>query len=113
MERIAIIENNIVSNVITGDENFSNNYKKETVIVTNMECEIGYTYDGTSFNPLVLSQEELEIRAKIWRDNELQSTDYIVPLTDHPDYATTITYRQELRDWPSTDAFPNTKPTKA
>ena len=112
MERIAIIENNIVSNVITGDENFSNNYEKETVIVTNMECEIGYTYDGTSFNPLGLSQEELEIRAKIWRDNELQSTDYIVPLTDHPDHAATITYRQELRDWPSTDAFPDTKPIK-
>ena len=51
--------------------------------------------------------------ARQWRDNELQSTDYIVPLTDHPDHAATITYRQELRDWPSTDAFPDTKPTKA
>ena len=111
MERIAIIENNIVSNVITGDENFSNNYEKETVIVTNMECEIGYTYDGTSFTPSVLSQEELEIRAKIWRNNELQAIDFIVPLTDYPNHTAWITYRQELRDWPSTNAFPNTKPT--
>ncbi len=111
MERIAIIENNIVSNVITGDENFSNNYEKETVIVTNIECEIGYIYDGTSFNTPVLSQEELKIRAKIWRDNELGGSDFIVPLTDYPNHSAWITYRQELRDWPSTDSFPDTKPT--
>ena len=59
----------------------------------------------------VKTTEELESEARVWRDLELQSTDYIVPLTDHPDHAATITYRQELRDWPSTDAFPATKPT--
>mgnify|MGYP003658789731 CR=1 FL=1 len=59
----------------------------------------------------VKTSEELEAEAKEWRDGELQSTDYIIPLTDHPDHATTITYRQELRDWPSTENFPNTKPT--
>ena len=77
-----------------------------------MECEIGYTYDGTSFTPSVLSQEELEIRAKIWRNNELQAIDFIFPLTDYPNHAAWVTYRQELRDWPSTDAFPETKPVK-
>ena len=61
----------------------------------------------------VKTSEEIETEARQWRDNELQSTDFIVPLTDHPDHAATITYRQELRDWPSTDAFPDTKPTKA
>tara|TARA_R110002167_G_scaffold265474_1_gene472215 strand:+ start:619 stop:942 length:324 start_codon:yes stop_codon:yes gene_type:complete len=61
----------------------------------------------------ILTAEEIEAEARQWRDSELQSTDYIVPLTDHPDHAATITYRQELRDWPSTDAFPDTKPTKA
>jgi hypothetical protein len=60
----------------------------------------------------VKSQEEIEAKAKAWRDNELKSTDYIVPLTDHPDQSATLTYRQELRDWPSTDAFPETKPVK-
>ena len=59
----------------------------------------------------VKTTEELEAEARSWRDNELQSTDFIVPLTDHPDHAATITYRQELRDWPSTENFPNTKPT--
>ena len=52
------------------------------------------------------------VEIKKWRDKELQSTDFIVPLTDHPDHAVTLTYRQELRDWPSTDDFPNTKPIK-
>jgi len=59
----------------------------------------------------VKTSEELEAEGREWRDSELQSTDYIVPLTDHPDHAATITYRQELRDWPSTDVFPDTKPT--
>ena len=49
--------------------------------------------------------------ARQWRDAELEATDFIVPLTDYPNRDTWITYRQELRDWPSTENFPNTKPT--
>ena len=75
-----------------------------------------HTYDnGTVIKKHFIVEEiipETTI-ARQWRDGELQSTDYIIPLTDHPDHAATITYRQELRDWPSTDAFPDTKPTKA
>ena len=59
----------------------------------------------------ILTTEEIETEARQWRDDELQSTDSIVPITDHPNHAATITYRQELRDWPSTAAFPSTKPT--
>lgn len=55
------------------------------------------------------SNEEV---ARMWRNNEIASTDYIVPLTDFPNYNSWITYRQQLRDWPSTDNFPNTKPTR-
>jgi len=72
----------------------------------------GTTLEKTHHDPTPTT-EEIEAEAREWRDGELQSTDYIVPLTDHPDHAATITYRQELRDWPSTDAFPDTKPTKA
>jgi hypothetical protein len=57
-----------------------------------------------------LQHEKIEKR--VWRDSELQSTDFIVPLTDYPTHAATLIYRQELRDWPSTDAFPDTKPIK-
>jgi hypothetical protein len=71
----------------------------------------GTTLEKTHHDPPPTA-EEIELEAKKWRNDELQSTDYIVPLTDHPDQSATLTYRQELRDWPSTDAFPETKPIK-
>ena len=51
-----------------------------------------------------------EETARQWRDSELASTDYIVPLTDHPQRAAYMAYREALRDWPSTDSFPDTRP---
>ena len=111
--RIAIIKNRVVDNIITATTEFGDTLTDTTVDVTSIQCAIGWSYDGTSFAAPVKRQEEIEAEARQWRDNELKSTDYIVPLTDHPDHAATITYRQELRDWPSTDAFPDTKPTKA
>ena len=48
--------------------------------------------------------------ARIWRDMELLSSDYIVPLSDHPQRAAYMTYRESLRAWPSTDSFPTTRP---
>ena len=60
----------------------------------------------------VKTTEELEVEARYWRDGELKATDFIVPTTDYPNHALWLTYRQELRDWPSTDAFPETKPVK-
>ena len=60
----------------------------------------------------VKTTEELESEARLWRDAELEATDFIVPTTDYPNHTAWITYRQELRDWPSTDAFPDTKPIK-
>jgi len=49
--------------------------------------------------------------AKMWRDDELKATDWIVPLSDHPERSGYMTYRTALRDWPSTSDFPATKPT--
>jgi hypothetical protein len=54
------------------------------------------------------TKENLE---KCWRNQELKNTDWIIPIEDHPQRSAYITYRQELRDWPSTDNFPNTRPT--
>lgn len=48
--------------------------------------------------------------ARMWRDRELSATDYIVPLTDHPQHAAYMTYRAALRDWPATADFPDTRP---
>ena len=52
-----------------------------------------------------------EESARAWRDAELSGSDYIVPLTDHPQHAAYMTYRAALRDWPSTADFPDTRPT--
>lgn len=57
------------------------------------------------------SQSDEEV-ARMWRNGELSNTDFIVSTTDYPNHAQWLTYREQLRDWPSTDDFPNTKPTK-
>ena len=52
------------------------------------------------------------VSARQWRDTELLNTDYIVPLSDHPEHAAYLTYRTALRDWPAdAENFPGTKPT--
>ena len=88
--------------------------------------------DGNILNAIVASAEFVELNfehyeewtnpnpepeeptaeetARQWRDSELSATDYIVPLTDHPQRAAYMTYRQALRDWPSTESFPDTRP---
>ena len=58
-----------------------------------------------------ISDLEIAQAERTWRDRELQQTDWIIAVTDHPELAAYKTYRQELRDWPSTDEFPDTRPT--
>jgi len=55
--------------------------------------------------------EAKEIEARQWRDSELARTDSLSLLTDHPQKTEIAAYRTALRDWPSTDAFPDTPPT--
>ena len=52
-----------------------------------------------------------EETARSWRDMELSDSDFIVPLSDHPQRAAYMTYRTALRNWPSTSDFPATRPT--
>ena len=54
---------------------------------------------------------DAENTARSWRNQKLRESDWIVPLTDHPQNAAYITYRKALRDWPSTADFPDKKPT--
>ena len=71
-------------------------------------------YESYELDPYVgpaIPASELPNPAKEWRDQELQETDWIVAITDHSELAAYKTYRQELRDWPSTDEFPDTRPT--
>ena len=52
-----------------------------------------------------------EEEARQWRNGELSASDFIVPLSDHPQRAAYMTYRTALRNWPSTEDFPETRPT--
>ena len=57
------------------------------------------------------TSEEIAADARAWRDSQLEATDGIPAITDHPQRAAYLTYRTALRDWPSTADFPATKPT--
>lgn len=109
--KIAIIKNGVVDNIVIGTAQFGNTLADITVDITSIDCQIGWSYDGTNFTAPVKTTQELETEARGWRDSELKATDFIVQLTDFPNHAAWITYRQELRDWTATEDFPDTKPT--
>ena len=72
----------------------------------------GYTHavvDTTPSEEVLLIMKTQE--GRMWRDSELLGTDSLSLLTDYPNASALTTYRQELRDWPSTDEFPDTRPT--
>jgi len=58
-----------------------------------------------------ISDLEIAQAEKEWRDQELQQTDWIAQTPDYPNRDAYLTYRQKLRDWPSTGDFPDTRPT--
>ena len=51
------------------------------------------------------TQGMINARQREWRNNELLQTDFIVPLSDHPQRSAYMTYRTQLRDWPSTSNY--------
>ena len=110
---IAIIKEGKVDNVIVASDEFAATLQEETVNVTGQKVGIGHTYANGVFSAPVKTLEEKTAEEKEWRDYELKASDFIVPLTDHPQHAAYMTYRQELRDYPSQQDFPNgTRPVK-
>jgi hypothetical protein len=110
---IAIIKEGKVDKIIVASDEFAATLQEETVNVTGQEAAIGHSYANGVFTAPVKTLEEKTAEEKEWRDSELRSTDYIVPLTDHPQHAAYMTYRQELRDYPAQQDFPNgTRPVK-
>jgi len=61
---------------------------------------------------LIIAKETIspEVEARRWRDAELQRTDIAATVSDYPNAEAVLTYRQALRDWPSTSDFPATRP---
>ena len=110
---VAIIKEGKVHNIIVASDEFAATLQEETVNVTGKEVRIGYTYANGVFSAPVKTLEEKTSEEKEWRDSELKASDFIVPLTDHPQHAAYMTYRQELRDYPAQEDFPNgTRPVK-
>ena len=93
-------------NIKDADGNITNTIKADADFVeANFENYELWTDPNSA--PAEPSAEE---EARQWRDNELAFTDWIIPLTDHPQREAHITYRESLRKWPSTESFPETKP---
>tara|TARA_E500000331_G_C17173802_1_gene677368 strand:+ start:930 stop:1229 length:300 start_codon:yes stop_codon:yes gene_type:complete len=56
------------------------------------------------------SAPSAEDSGRMWRDRELEATDKAAQTPDWPNRDNILTYRQALRDWPSTSNFPSTRP---
>ena len=80
---------------------------------------IQYQYRDPAWTPpepetdeeIALRDKDLAEIGREWRDRELAETDLAAQTPDYPNRDAYLTYRQELRDWPSTGDFPDTKPT--
>jgi len=76
-----------------------------------------YTHDNGMiekkyyFQPYVQTAEEIleekTAEEKDWRDSELNKTDKLATIKDHPYFYAHISYREELRNYPTSIDFPN------
>ena len=91
-------------NIKDADGNIVNTIKANLEFV---EANFEHYEEWVAPTPVEPTAEETE---RMWRDSELSSSDFIVPLSDHPQRDAYITYRESLRQWPSTESFPDTRP---
>tara|TARA_R110000737_G_scaffold225048_1_gene239889 strand:+ start:323 stop:619 length:297 start_codon:yes stop_codon:yes gene_type:complete len=91
-------------NIKDADGNITNTIVADAEFV---EANFEHYEEYVAPTPVEFTAEE---EGRTWRDSELSATDYIVPLSDHPQRDANLIYREALRQWPSTDAFPATRP---
>jgi len=95
----------------------------ENITHPNQEPQDGdllrYNYDNGVIIEKIFYEEQPRTQNQLlkeerqWRDAELKSTDWIVSVTDHPQHASYLVYREELRDYPQQADFPNgDRPTR-
>ena len=84
-------------NIKDADGNITNTINADAEFV---EANFEYYAGWVAPTPVEPTAEE---EGRMWRDSELSATDYIMPLSDHPQRDAYITYREALRQWPSTD----------
>lgn len=105
MEKIFVVLNteSIVDNLVVARESLEEGW----IDVTDLEPR---PMIGNLYAEGVFSVYTDPVKEKLWRDSELAATDWIVSITDHPQHAEYLVYRQALRDWPATENFPDTRP---
>ena len=91
-------------NIKDADGNITNTIVADAEFV---EANFEHYEEYVAPTPVEPTEEQ---KARMWRDMELSATDYIVPLSDHPQRDAYIVYRESLRAWPSTSLFPATRP---
>ena len=91
-------------NIKDADGNITNTIVADAEFV---EANFEHYEEWVAPTPVEPTAEESE---RMWRDSKLSATDYIVSLSDHPQRDAYITYREALRQWPSTEDFPATRP---
>lgn len=109
------IENGVIVNNIVASVEFVNTLEG-TYVESEEGFGIGDYYNGTSFSKYVpeITEDNTALareKAIMWRNKELTYTDSRSIVTDDPQHDAVIAYRAALRDWPSTNTFPDTKPT--
>lgn len=93
-------------------ERFINNEWVECIESELTNGDIYRISIGGGFQQQQHVEVSLEDSERIWRDQELLNTDWIVSVTDHPQHSQYLTYRQSLRDYPNQPHYPNgTRPT--
>ena len=100
---------------IVNKENLTNPERNENPI--SFDIMRYYYSDGCIIEKQIYIPTEQDIlglkegEARDWRNSELKKTDFIIQIADYPNYSDWLTYRENLRNWPETDNFPETKPT--
>ena len=84
------------------------NDSNEVVNIINANKE--FMADNYSNYRLRPDPDKADREAYVWRNAELVNTDIIAQTPDWPNRDDWLTYRQKLRDWPSTSDFPDTRP---
>ena len=106
-----IDSDNVCTSVIEYEQTLDNPPSNYKIVDSFDDTLVGKKWNGSSWEVIVNSAEDIAESAKEWRNQELYLTDALVLLPDHPNKSNLLTYRTALRDWPSTGDFPDTKPT--
>ena len=91
-------------NIKDADNNVINTIKADLAFV---EANFDYYEEWVAPTPEEPTAAET---ARLWRNQELATTDTASQTQDWPNRDNILTYRTALRNWPSTSDFPETRP---